>query len=137
MFTLNRSLRPSRRQQSHSPNHKILKCLVRRLAPFAHILGETRYLRRRVLIAIFEGGFELGCLFDFPRVTFEDIGFAAPLLGGSGDWGEYGGREVMPWAAETQQGAAGCRNWWHCVESGESGLNGGFEGCSGGNRIRR
>lgn len=85
MFTLNRSLRPSRRQQSHSPNHKILKRLVRRLAPFAHILGETRYLRRRVLIAIFEGGVELGCLFDFPRVTFEDVGFAAPLLGGSGD----------------------------------------------------
>lgn len=85
MFTLNRSFCPSRRQQSHPPNHEILKRLVRRLALFAHILGETRYLRRRVLITVFEGGFEPRCLFDRPRVTFEDVGFAAPLLGGSGD----------------------------------------------------
>lgn len=85
MFTLNRSLRPSRRQQSHTPNHKILKRPIRHLAPFAHIIGETRYLRRRVLMAVFEGGIDPWCLFDFPRVTFEDVGFAAPLLGGSGD----------------------------------------------------
>lgn len=83
ILTLHRSLRPRRRQQSHPPNHKILKRLIGRLALLAHIIGKTRYLRRRILLAILEGRFEAWCLFVFPRVTFDDVGFAAPLLGGS------------------------------------------------------
>lgn len=85
ILTLHGSLRPSRGQQPHPPNHKILKRLIRRLALLAHIIGKTWYLRCRIVVAIFEGRLEAWCFFVFPRVTFDDVGFAAPLLGGSND----------------------------------------------------
>ena len=55
MFTLHCSLRPCRRQQPHSPHHKILKSLIRSLALLAHIVRKTRYFGCRVLIAVLEG----------------------------------------------------------------------------------
>lgn len=68
--TLHRSLRPRRGQQSHSPDHEILKRLVRRLTLLTHIFPETRYLGGRIVIWIFEGGLEFRRLVEFPSSAF-------------------------------------------------------------------
>ena len=78
--TLNRCLRPRRGQQSHSPDHEIRKRLIRRLAPLTHIFPETRYLGRRIVILIFEGGIDFSRLVEFASSAFQDVGFGSPLL---------------------------------------------------------
>lgn len=54
----------------------------------------------------------------FARVTFDDVGFAAPLMGGSEDRRGGGGWDMLPWA-EAQQLAASCWKWWHVGGNGE------------------
>ncbi len=68
--TLHRRLRPRRGQQSHSPDHEILKRLVRRLTLLTHIFPETRYLGRRIVIWILEGRLEFRRLVVFPSSAF-------------------------------------------------------------------
>ena len=69
-LTLHRRLRPRRGQQSHSPDHEILKRLVRRLIPLTHIFPETRYLGRRIVILIFEGRIYLRRFVEFAGSAF-------------------------------------------------------------------
>ena len=59
-------------------------------------MGKARYLVRRIIIAILEGRLELWCLVEFPGLTFEGVGFAAPLLGGGEDGRGDGGWEMLP-----------------------------------------
>ena len=78
--TLHRRLRPRRGQQSHSPDHEILKRLIRRLTLLTHIFPETRYLCRRIVIRIFEGRLKFRRLVVFAGGAFENVGFSSPLL---------------------------------------------------------
>lgn len=53
-LTLNRSLRPRRSQQAHTPHHEILKSLIARLSPLTHVTLKARDLRRRIRFRVLE-----------------------------------------------------------------------------------
>lgn len=112
--TLHRRLRPRRGQQSHSPDHKILERLVRRLALLTHVILETRYLRRRIVICIFEGRLKFRRLVVFAGSAFYNVGFGSPLLrcGERTQWAEG-----LP-LAYTEQITRFRRERCHCYEGG-------------------
>ena len=80
--TLHRCLCPCSRQQSHAADHKILKRLIARLPPLAHVGAETWNLRRRVAVIVLEGALEFGRRVNLPRHSLDDVGFVALLLAG-------------------------------------------------------
>ena len=80
-LTLHSRLRPRRRQQPHTPHHKILKRLVTRLSLLTHVFRKARDLRRRCRSLGREwADMRNGRLVVFTCTALDGVGFGSPLL---------------------------------------------------------
>ena len=104
-LTLHRRFRARRCQKPHRAHHEVLKRLIARLAPLAHVLAKTGYLGRRVLIGVPEGRLEGGRGVVFAGCALDGVGFVAPLRGCEGA-GE--GWERTAWDGAQHAAAARC-----------------------------